>query len=198
MTQSIGTAIVALNSERVPQLGQGWGLSIVMGISCCAGVVVMVLPNVIRSWKELVAGLEPDLFLTVTSWALMVTFVTLPVILVGYPAHVTDKCVQLETRLSDLLIPNDPTSSEGGRYVVSYETSQQLRILDKYMQKQNNRQGSASLRCLCFVRMRNLCARSGFRHRRTSNFATILVAAGCGGDGVPRGYVHVAAQLVTL
>ena len=58
------------------------------------------------------------------------------------PAGVTDACIELETRLSDLLIPNDPSSKDS--YVVSHETSQQLQVLDKYMQKQNNRQGSKS------------------------------------------------------
>ena len=41
--------------------------------------------------------------------------------------------IELETRLSDLLIPNDPNSK--GRYVVPYETSQQLQILEKYMRE---------------------------------------------------------------
>ena len=52
------------------------------------------------------------------------------------PASVTDRCIALETCLSDLLIPNDPNSkSKRGRYVVSYETSQQLQILEKYMRE---------------------------------------------------------------
>ena len=50
-------------------------------------------------------------------------------LLLSLPASVTDRCIALETRLSDLLIPNDPNSkSKKGRYVVSYETSQQLQI----------------------------------------------------------------------
>ena len=73
----------------------------------------------------------------------MVFFGVLPLVLLSLPASVTDRCIELETRLSDLLIPNDPNSkSKKGRYVVSYETSQQLQILEKYMRE------STPLQCL--------------------------------------------------
>ena len=70
---------------------------------------------------------------------LMVTFFgVLPLVLLSLPASVTDRCIALETRLSDLLIPNDPNSRcKKGRYVVSFETSQQLQILEKYMRYMN-------------------------------------------------------------
>ena len=67
---------------------------------------------------------------------LAVFFGVLPLVLLALPASVTDKCIALETCLSDLLIPNDPHSkAKKGRYVVSFETSQQLQILEKYMRE---------------------------------------------------------------
>ena len=60
----------------------------------------------------------------------------LRLVLLALPASVTDRCIALETRLSDLLIPHDPNSmSKKGRYVVSFATSQQLQILEKYMRE---------------------------------------------------------------
>ena len=77
------------------------------------------------------AEMEP---LVVFMNALMTIFFgCLPLVLLSLPAAVTDKCIELETCLSNLLIPADPDSDVDGRYVVSYETSQQFEILDKFM-----------------------------------------------------------------
>eukprot|EP01045_Picozoa_sp_COSAG04_P025256 COSAG04_NODE_3281_length_2977_cov_1.344336_2_plen_483_part_00 len=43
----IGTAIVELNAERVPRLGEGWGLSIAFGMLGSVGMFIMVLPNLV-------------------------------------------------------------------------------------------------------------------------------------------------------
>eukprot|EP01045_Picozoa_sp_COSAG04_P016681 COSAG04_NODE_1415_length_6863_cov_9.475163_3_plen_87_part_00 len=60
-------------------------------------------------------------------------------VLLVLPASVTDRCIALETRLSDLLIPKDPNpKANTGRYVVSYETSERLQILEKYMRESAN------------------------------------------------------------
>ena len=73
-------------------------------------------------------------------------FGALPLVLLSLPATLTDRCIQLETCLSELLMPYEAVAISKSRYVVSFETSQQLEILEKYMQQQNNKQGSALLR----------------------------------------------------
>ena len=128
----IGTAIVELNAERVPQLGEGWGFSIAISMLGSIGVFIMTIPNVIRH----VAAARTDIQSMALDGLLAVFFGVLPLVLLALPASVTDKCIALETRLSDLLIPNDPHSkAKKGHYVVSFETSQQLQILEKYMRE---------------------------------------------------------------
>ena len=137
----VGTAISVLNTEIVPQLGTGWGVSIAFGMIGSVGLFIMVMPNNIKnlsSEKDFEAG-------WVVNAVISVFFGTLPLVLLSLPATLTDKCIQLETSLSELLMPYEAVSESKNRYVVSFETSQQLEILEKYMQQQNNKQGSAFL-----------------------------------------------------
>jgi hypothetical protein len=137
----VGTAISILNTEIVPQLGKGWGVSIAFGMVGSVGVFVMVMPNTIENFRS-----ERDFEgFMVGQFLMSVFFGALPLVLLSLPATLTDRCIQLETCLSELLIPYEAVSKSKSRYVVSFETSQQLEILEKYMQQQNNKQGSASL-----------------------------------------------------
>ena len=99
----IGTAIVELNAERVPRLGEGWGLSIAFGMLGSVGFFIMVLPNLVRRLTGAMGGNAVALGMD----ALLSTFFgVLPLVLLALPASVTDKCIALETRLSDLLMPD--------------------------------------------------------------------------------------------
>ena len=63
--------------------------------------------------------------------ALMTVFFgSLPLVLLSLPAAVTDKCIELETHLSDLIMPCDlVVKTKGRRYVVSYELGKFLSAL---------------------------------------------------------------------
>ena len=135
----IGTAIVSLNDDRVPRLGEGWGVSIAFGMLGSIGVFVMILPEVIKNWR----AADSPMIYTAFSTLLGTFFGALPLVLVSLPAAVTDKCIELEACLSKLFIPAKPGSKTKERFVVSFEASQQLEILEKFMQRQNNKQGSA-------------------------------------------------------
>jgi hypothetical protein len=108
------------------------------------GFFTMVIPNNIRNLSS-----EEDLNVFRVMDALTsILFGMLPFVLLSLPATLTDRCIQLETCLSELLLPYEAVSKSKSRYVVSFETSQQLEILEKYMQQQNNKQGSAFLHLL--------------------------------------------------
>jgi hypothetical protein len=137
----VGTAIAVLNTEIVPQLGAGWGVSIAFGMIGSVGMFIMIMPNNIKnlsSESDFQAGWVTDVLISIF-------FGALPLVRLSLPATLTDKCIQLETSLSELLMPYKAVSESKSRYVVSFETSQQLEILEKYMQRQNNKQGSAFL-----------------------------------------------------
>jgi hypothetical protein len=137
----IGTAICILNTEIVPQLGKGWGVSIAFGMVGSVGLFTMVMPNNIKNFSS-----EKDFRAFWLIDALVsVFFGALPLVLLSLPASLTDRCIQLETCLSELLMPYETIPKSKSRYVVTFETSQQLEILEKYMQQQNNKQGSAFL-----------------------------------------------------
>jgi hypothetical protein len=53
-------------------------------------------------------------------------------------------------------MPYEAVAKSKSRYVVSFETSQQLEILEKYMQQQKNKQGSAFL-CPLYNLLFRLC-----------------------------------------
>ena len=102
----------------------------------------MVMPNNIRNLT-----FEEDFTaFWVTDALISLLFGVLALVLLSLPATLTDRCIQLETCLSELLMPYEAVTKSKSRYVVSFETSQQLEILEKYMQQQNNKQGSALLR----------------------------------------------------
>ena len=146
----VGTKIVELNTKRVPRLGEGWGLSVVWGMLGCMGTFVVQLPMLIGARKRADKPIEMLIF---TSMA--VCFGALPLVLLALPAAMTDRCIELETRLSDLLIPSDPSSDspKDSRYVCSVEMSLKLKIVKAYMREQNNGQGMG------FVIFGQLCSR---------------------------------------
>ena len=146
----VGTKIVELNTKRVPRLGEGWGVSIVWGMLGCMGTFVVQLPMLIGALKRADKPIEMLIF---TSMA--VCFGALPLVLLALPAAMTDKCIELETHLSDLLIPSDPSSDspKDSRYVCSVEMSDKLKIVKAYMREQNSGQG------LGFVIGGQLCSR---------------------------------------
>jgi hypothetical protein len=125
----IGTAICILNTEIVPQLGNGWGVSIAFGMLGSVGMFIMVMPNNIRNLTS-----EGDFTAIWVVDALgSILFGALPLVLLSLPATLTDRCIQLETCLSELLMPYETVPKSKSRYVVSFETSQQLEILEKYI-----------------------------------------------------------------
>jgi hypothetical protein len=143
----IGTAICVLNAEMIPELGKGWGVSIAFGMLGSVGVFIMIMPNNIRNFTS-----EEDFTaFWVVDALISLLFGVLPLVLLSLPATLTDRCIQLETCLSELLMPYEAVSKSKSRYVVSFETSQQFEILEKYMQQQNNKQGSALLRSFVHV-----------------------------------------------
>ena len=222
----IGVAIVAVNG-RVSRLAQGWAVCVGFTIHLFLGITVMTLPNLIRRVRtggkiailsrfaavhlanpksitisecsaEVWAG-DPANARCLVNVVSIAVYLASPLALIMLPAGVTDACIELETRLSDLLIPNDPSSKDS--YVVSHETSQQLQVLDKYMQKQNNRQGSKSRFCLrkhgvmLFAHQRLWAVHSGTRDPRPGGLAALPVAAGCCRGGGCGGAVRVARGL---
>ena len=111
----IGTAIVSLNDECVPRLGDDWGVSIAFGMLGSVGVFVMILPSVIEN----ATAAEFNAVWTFVSFLLATFFGALPLVLLSLPAAVTDKCIELETCLSRLFIPAKPGSKTKERFVVS-------------------------------------------------------------------------------
>ena len=114
------------------------------------GIFLVMLPMLIGALTRADKAIEMALYVVFVGS----TGVLTPVLLV-LPAAVTDKCIALETHLSDLLIPSDPSSDspKDSRYVCSVEMSAKLKIVKAYMREQNNGQGMG------FVIFGQLCSR---------------------------------------